>query len=309
MNISNDCSDFISTLLGKSKLHHNKIESYLHSRDDEFLGQLDQFISQYKGYLSAVNLNLGYSIDAFLKMCDDMMVCQIKFMRTGKYPALSSSHAFEEVYNNKETMLSYMIGLAISQFLWETHYEMFNGLKKSLMENKHLISNYLEIGPGHGLFLKSAIDILGEGSNMIAVDISSTSLEISKSIINYFYPDKHVNFINQDFLELSSDSKFDFIVMGEVIEHVERPELFLNKIATLLGEKGKAFISTCVNCPAIDHVYHFKYVDEIRTMLNSCGLDIVSEQVLPVEKLPMEIVIKKNITINYAVVVMSSVGK
>ena len=53
----------------------------------------------------------------------------------------------------------------------------------------------------------------------------------------------------------------------------------------------------------IDHLYHFKTVDEIREMLNRCGLEIVSEKVLPVESLDMSEIIERKITINYSAIV------
>ena len=53
----------------------------------------------------------------------------------------------------------------------------------------------------------------------------------------------------------------------------------------------------------IDHLYHFKTVNEIREMLNKCGLDVISEKVLPVENLPMLEIVDKKITINYSAIV------
>jgi len=200
-------------------------------------------------------------------------------------------------------MLSYMIGLALSQYLWSTHYEMFGYLKSSLVKNKNNINKYLEIGPGHGLFLKNAIDILNKNTEMTAVDISQTSLNVSKSIITHFYPRKNISFINKDMLDLNMDSEFDFIVMGEVIEHVEDPESLLVKISKLLSKNGRAFLSTCVNCPMIDHVYHFHTVGEIQQMFNDCGLHIESEKVLPAEKVSVAEATEKNITINYSAIV------
>jgi hypothetical protein len=88
-----------------------------------------------------------------------------------------------------------------------------------------------------------------------------------------------------------------------VIEHVNYPEKLLIKLRNLLTAKGKAFVSTCVDCPSIDHVYHFKSVDEIRQMLYDCKLRIEDERVLPVENLPIEEIIKRKITINYCAMV------
>lgn len=287
----------------KSPLHKKKLESFFASKDIKFLDEFELFLTEYIKYLNKNDMSIEYGIDSYLKMVHDMFKSQVKFMRTGNYPVSKIIDAFDNVYNNKKEMLSYMIGLALSQYLWSTHYEMFNHLKDQLNQSKSSIKNYLEIGPGHGLFLKNAIDILDLTTNMIAIDISPISLDISKSIINFFHPEKEINFINKDMLKLDLDSKCDFIVMGEVIEHVETPELLLKKIATLLSPSGKAFLSTCVNCPAIDHIYHFHTVDEIRSMFKECGLEIVSEKVLPVENLPMCEIENKKITINYSAIV------
>ncbi len=92
--------------------------------------------------------------------------------------------------------------------------------------------------------------------------------------------------------------------MGEVLEHVNYPERLLIKLRNLLSEKGKAFISTCVNCPTYDHVYHFKSVHQIRKMLRNCNLLINDERVLPVEDLPMNEIVKRRITINYSAIVI-----
>lgn len=293
----------LNTLFEKSELQKKKVERFINSKNDDFKEEFELFLKDYIGYLKKNNLSIEYALDSYLEMISDMFKCQVKFMRTGKYPQSQVSEAIRDVYNNEHKMLSYMIGLALSQYLWSTHYEMFCHLKSSLSQNKSTIKKYLEIGPGHGLFLKSAIDILGKNTEMVAVDISPTSLNISKSILNHFYPSKIITFINKDMLALESNKKYDFIVMGEVIEHVEEPDALLIKISQLLSKKGKAFISTCVNCPMIDHVYHFRHVEEIRVMLNSCGLTVENEKILPVEDLSMKEIIENKITINYSCIV------
>ena len=71
----------------------------------------------------------------------------------------------------------------------------------------------------------------------------------------------------------------------------------------MLSEDGHAFISTCVDCPAIDHVYHFKTVQEIRDMFIRCGLETTEECILPVEDMPLDDIVKNKITINYCAIV------
>ena len=73
----------------------------------------------------------------------------------------------------------------------------------------------------------------------------------------------------------------------------------LKKINKILTENGRLFLSTCVDCPTIDHVYHFKSISEIEDMIKSAGFQIKKSLVLPVEDLPMKEIIKRKITINY----------
>ena len=296
----------LDTIYKKSPLQRKKIEKFLNSKDESFKQEFEGFLADYIGYLDTNNMTIEYGVDSYLEMVSDMFKSQIKFMRTGKYPTSNAAEAIDVVYNDEKKMLSYMIGLALSQYLWSTHYEMFSHLKESILENKGNINKYLEIGPGHGLFLKSAIDILDKDISITAVDISQTSLNVSKSIINYFYPLKNIDFINADMLNLDINLKYDFVVMGEVIEHVEDPKNLLVKISKLLNKNGKAFLSTCVNCPMIDHIYHFQSVDAIRSMFENCGLVIESERILPAEDVSMSEIIEKRITINYSAIVTAA---
>ena len=144
----------IKQIYEKSPLQKKKLQNFLASQPSSFFKEVDKFISDYEGYLESQDISFSYAIDAYLKMCKDMVKSQIYFMKTNKYPMENQDQAFEEIYNSKNEMQSYMIGLALSQYLWITHYKMFNHLKEVLQQNKEKIKSYLEIGPGHGLFFK-----------------------------------------------------------------------------------------------------------------------------------------------------------
>jgi ubiquinone/menaquinone biosynthesis C-methylase UbiE len=300
-------SKFIELVYAKAPLQKKKLDKYLTGQDEMFFLEAEDFAKQYIKYLNDHNISLEYAVTAYLKMCNDFMKCQISFMKTGSYPVQLSGEAFDKVYNNQVEMKSYMIGLALSQFLWPTHYAMYSCLMNALGKYSDQIKSYLEIGPGHGLFLSKAIDLIHPNAECMAVDISPTSMEITKSIIQYLYPIKNaqINYHIGDMLELDINKKYDFITMGEVIEHVNFPDKLLNKLEELLSANGHGFVSTCVDCPAIDHVYHFKSVEEIRELFNSCNLEIIEERILPVEDLPMDEIIKRKITINYCAIVRS----
>ena len=141
-----------------------------------------------------------------------------------------------------------------------------------------------------------------ELDQICAVDISKTSLDLTKSIIDFFIPLRKVRYVAEDILKFNEGAKYDFVSAGEVIEHVRESERIIEKASQLLDSKGSVFISTCVNCPMIDHLRHFEFVESIQELLIGCGLRIVDERVLPVEELPMEEIVSRKITINYCAI-------
>ena len=86
--------------------------------------------------LKKKKLDFSYAINAYLKMCVDMMVSQKFFIKYNEYPVKNEKQAYKNVYNNITEMKSYMIGLAISQFLWPTHYAMYSFFIEKIKKSK-----------------------------------------------------------------------------------------------------------------------------------------------------------------------------
>ena len=97
-----------------------------------------------------------------------------------------------------------------------------------------------------------------------------------------------------------SDKLYDFVVIGEVLEHIDNPEAVLSKIFRLLKKDGLMFVTTCANCPAIDHVYLYKNQDDIEKQLTQNGFDILHHIALPIKNLPAVKGETPKIGLNYA---------
>lgn len=292
--------DLVKLIGDRSPLQQKRLSGYLAGCSDVFFGEADEFVARYSDFLQVRGISFDYAVDAYLKMCNDMMRCQVAFLRTGKYPVASASEAAATVYHSEREMLSYMVGLGISQFLWATHYQMFSFFKQSIARQAELVTSYLEIGPGHGLLLENALSTLPRLRNAVAVDISPTSLGLTQAIIEHFMPDEnHTRFVLGDIMHVDLEESFDFITMGEVLEHVERPAQLLSRLRGLLAPGGRLFISTCANCPAIDHVYQFDNVQQIRDLILESGFQIEHDMPLPVENMSIEMAEKARVTINY----------
>ena len=69
---------------------------------------------------------------------------------------------------------------------------------------KNEIKDYLEIGQGHGLFLKNAIEILDKNVSFTAVDISEVYMNITKPIVNNLVGDEiKVRYIIRNILKIN----------------------------------------------------------------------------------------------------------
>lgn len=297
-------ADVVHLIANKSPLQKKRLEKYLAESSPEFIDEANRFVRRYSDYLAQQHIAMEEAVDAYLELCADMMRCQISFAKTGIYPHTNSDEVHAAVYANQTKMTAYMTGLALSQFLWPTHYAMYRFLCDAIVARKGEIGRYLEVGPGHGMFLDYALSVLPGSASLTAVDISATSINVSKSIITHFHPNRrNIDFVLGDMLEVETTGGFDFIAMGEVLEHVQTPQNLLVKLGQLLAPNGSAFISTCANCPAIDHVYQFNNVREIRALIAVSGLRVIDEKVLPVENLPMDEIEARKITVNYCALV------
>ncbi len=280
----------------KNPLHSKKLKKTLKKMDEAYFVRANEFLHRYIQLLENENKTLDYAIDCYLQMIADVNFESVAFIESGEYSSKSFDEVNKRVYGNPDIMEYYMHGLLLSQFLWTHHYDILLYFNRTIEANKNNISNYLEVGGGHGLYISEAISIIGDKANYDLVDISKSSLDIAKKMIN----NDRVNYRLTDVFEYFPDKKYDFITMGEVLEHVEEPVKLLEKLGSLLSENGKLYITTPTNAPAIDHIYLFRNADDIRAVIHKAGFDIEDEICIYSEDLPPEIAEQYKISMMYA---------
>lgn len=289
----------------KNKVHANNLRIFFLDVDDDFKCIANEYLSHYCEFLlNEFNIDMDYIIDSYLKMVNDILIEQVRFLRKGIYRYSKIEEAEENVYSNTDYMFQYMIGVALSQFLWKNHKEMFEFFQSNI--KKYSSTRYLEIGCGHGLFFAESIKN-NYFKNYQAIDISQTSIDITSSFIKKIFGElpSNVSFTNFDITKASVDEfgYFDFITMGEVLEHVENPKELLNSIYKLLRNGGYAYISTCANCPVRDHIYLYNTIDEIREQFNQSGFFIQDEIIISNDKIKEEEWIQKKSNLSYAAII------
>ena len=101
----------------------------------------------------------------------------------------------------------------------------------------------LDIGCSQGigsiLMGRSGFSVTGVDVNPEAIEYANDLLEKEQDTVK-----KRVQFLNCDFIDYDTDgTRYDNIVFGEVLEHLIRPDLFLEKAWTLLNDQGRIIVT------------------------------------------------------------------
>jgi 2-polyprenyl-3-methyl-5-hydroxy-6-metoxy-1,4-benzoquinol methylase len=248
-----------------------RMRSYVTAGDPLFHARAEDFLGRYRSFVEGEGTSFDSGIDCFLRLHHSVEEQRVQFMRTGRYQNSSFEEVNQAVYANPEVMRQHMHGLVFAQFLWPDQYRRFQFFSDHLPLYSDT-RRYLEIGGGHALYVTEAARVL-PNAQFDVVDISSTSLHMAKGISRQ----PKIRFHMMDVFDFPDQPVYDFITMGEVLEHVERPQDLLSKIRRLLAPGGRAYITTPANAPMLDHIYLFRNAREIREMFTQCGFTIERE--------------------------------
>jgi 2-polyprenyl-3-methyl-5-hydroxy-6-metoxy-1,4-benzoquinol methylase len=288
----------VSQISSKNILHGKKIKKNLKKFDEAYFIRADLFLTKYNLVLQSQGRNIDYAIDCYLQMIADINYETVHFIHTGEYSSKTFDEVNARVYNNPGVMEYYVHGILMSQFLWAHHYSILLFFNKVIEENSKQISSYLEVGGGHGLYASEAIKKIGDKATYNMVDISQSSIDIARMMIG----NDKVSYVLSDIFHFNPSSTYDFITMGEVLEHVEEPIKLLEKLSSLLSDSGKLFITVPTNGPTIDHIYLFKNADEIRNVISLAGFEIEKEFTIYTEDVPTDMAEKYKVSMMYACV-------
>lgn len=276
--------------------HAEKLKSNMLGLEKDLFTDSESFLRKYEQYLERNGHTIDYGVDCYLRMYSDMLEERWKFKKSGTYSNTSFEHVKEHIYNNNDMMTYHMNGLVLGQFLWFDQYERFKFFNENLTQIVSQPKKYLEIGGGHGLYMMQALNLLPSDCQLDLIDISPSSIELSKGIIN----NPKVNYVLKNIFDLDDTESVDFFTMGEVLEHLEEPSLILKKLRLLIRNNGKGYITTPINSAMIDHIYLFKDAEEIRKLFDTCGLRIIKEKIVISEHISPQQAEKLKVPIMFA---------
>ncbi|MEO8132697.1 MAG: class I SAM-dependent methyltransferase [Betaproteobacteria bacterium] len=223
--------------------------------------------------------DVGRVCEDYQWLCEVMRDEQLQFARTRQYRLGSFAEALHTVYENGPFMARYLNGLLVGRVLWLEQLRMLVQYADEFLPGNKPDYRHLEIGPGHGILLYLAAQDT-RCAEVAALDVSASSLRATHECLRRLEARASARLIEHDIFAGVPETSggWDSIVVSEVLEHLEAPDQALGNLAKAMTRDGRMFISTPVNCPMPDHIYLFKSPEEVRGLVESCGLTVVEQR-------------------------------
>lgn len=266
----------------------------------EWTGEEKQRFEQELQYLTE-----KYSIDEIVKGYVFYTNSVMEEARYFKEHEDYRCHSFEEVdnyiYSDPERMKLYMLGLAIAEYLWMTVLKIHR-FYAELIQNVSG-NHYLEIGPGHGKYFLEAYNHQNF-QRYDAVDVSETAIVMTRDYMNRYRRRGGVKYqlICRDATDLSAVEEYDFIVVQEVLEHIEDPEGMLRSIHRMLTPEGRVYALFPINAPSPAHIFLFYSIDHVKETVSKAGFEIVKEEYIVANGVTSEQAAEKKLPIDACLV-------
>lgn len=262
----------------------------------------NEFNESIKFFIDVYGYSIRELVDSYLFIHDMMLQEQLFFTRNNDYRNHTYAEVAENVYMDQKYMQKYMCGLFLSEYMWNQHIKMNLYIEEQIRRfDKN--GRYLEIAPGYGYLLHKFLQT-GNFEEAVCVDISEESILGAEKYINYTLGAENIriNYVKEDIFSYTSEFKFNVIMAGEILEHLENPAKLLKKIYQLLIEDGYAIITTVINSPAIDHIFLYRDKNEVISQVLEAGFEIVEYQCFAAGKHTVAFSEKRKLPMNIAII-------
>lgn len=271
-----------------------RLNRHPYLEDTRFQAWAEPFLERYERCLEQLGWSLPRACQSYLQMVDQMAFEQLQFWRTGQYRCESEKQAWDEVYSQPEVMEPYLHGLLVAQVLWPHNYELLQFFEQALEQWRP--KRYLEVGAGHGAYLVRAREILGPAATLEVLEVSSSAISLASRLVD----DESITFRQTDPRQTELEDTCDFVVLGEVLEHLEDPASMLSALRRLVRPGGALFLTTPLNAAAIDHISLFARPEQLESLFVQTGWDLTRQKLLPTEDLSLEQSLQQRVPVRYA---------
>jgi SAM-dependent methyltransferase len=170
----------------------------------------------------------------------------------------------------------YHWGVFVSTFAWEHHIKIYDLYRNSFLPCLNPEGGcLLDLGSGSGIwsFLTTYFSPkwISQG-----IDISEKSVELSTTMALSSGLNTKVAFKTYDALKYKGNKKYNAAISCFLMEHLEKPQLLLQNMASNLETKGYAFITAALTAAEIDHISEFHRESEIILMAEEAGFRVIS---------------------------------
>ncbi len=275
-----------NSLMEQAPYLHPLVTSMLEIYGDRLLAQNEQRIQEIID-LSDKPDPINNAICAFLEFSKEFLTRQQTFLKTGEYACTDFEAVHKEVYANSEYYRDiYVPALLMCFILSPNYYEFFNFFEQRFLPNLPSTGLIAEFGCGHGLYLGQSLK--GKPARTgIGFDIAEEALKAATKLFNsYDIPQKNYSLDYADFREplpLLSGT-LDAAICCEVLEHLPQPQDLLKEIRRVLKPSGTALLSAAIRMESVDHLHLFESTQEVIELINSAGLTISEQRVVPLTK-------------------------
>jgi SAM-dependent methyltransferase len=259
-------------------LFANQISTLTARHGQEFWDRAERLV----GYSTALG---GQPANALIEYTLAYLKEQARYLKTGEYSHSDFDDVRREVYDNPDVMQRfYLDGLLLTHAFWPIHFDMHHFFATEFLPRVPNSGVGTEFGFGHGLYLLETLTTHPE-TRARGFDISEFSVSYAGRLLTHGQVDPArfaLGFADVRQALPIDDASFSWAVFAEIIEHIPDPAFSLRELRRTLQPGAPVFATTVIHSNALDHIYQFADVEEVRSMLKGSGFELLAERVLKV---------------------------
>jgi 2-polyprenyl-3-methyl-5-hydroxy-6-metoxy-1,4-benzoquinol methylase len=283
--------------------HRDYVEKSFAGRSPETMAVSEDVATCTLKLADAMKDGLDGLVADYRFLCEKIVLPEeFYFRRNNKYRLSKFEDAMRECYANAPYMARYMNGLLVSNVVWNNHAQAIASYVREYLPSLSPGCEFLEIGPGHGLFTYFAATS-PHIQHVTGWDVSPTSIDHTRDALKVLGVTRPVTLTLQNLFEATPEgSRFDSIVMSEILEHLEDPVAALKAAMAWLKPGGSIWVNVPANSPAPDHVFLVDSPEHACELLAAAGLAVTASHAFPMTGTTLERARKQKLAISCVVV-------